>query len=99
MKTTKQVIERAFLVYQGGIANVFVVDCFNLAYFGRNARCIYQGNYYGAINYTRGLRDAGATVKTAVCNMAGDIAKQTWSEDFESQPFNKDFVLIDSDKE
>ena len=87
-------IEKAFLVYQAGIANVFVVDCLNLAEFGRNARRLYQGTFYGAIQYTRGLRDAGVTVRTAACNQVGDIANATWTEDLASQPFNDRLINV-----
>lgn len=33
------------LVYQGGIANIFKVDCFNLSPYGRNAVRVFQGTY------------------------------------------------------
>jgi hypothetical protein len=83
--------KRVFLVYQAGIANVFAVDCHNLASFGRNAKRLYQGDFRGAENFARGMAAAGAIVRTAACNMAGDIIACTWSEDLDAQPFSDNF--------
>ena len=83
MKNTK----RAFLVYQAGIANVFTVDCLNLASYGGNAKRVFQGDFYGAVQFSKGLGIAGYIVRTAHCNQAGDIAESKWSENLEDAPF------------
>lgn len=79
---------KAMLVYQAGIANVFEVECLNLAPFGRNARLVYQGDFRGAENVAHGMGYAGATVRSAACNEAGNIRARTWSDDLESAPFH-----------
>jgi hypothetical protein len=98
MKKQKK-IKRAFLVYQGGIANVFAVDCLNLASFGRNAKRLYQGDFHSAAMIARGMAIAGVIVKTAACNQAGDIVDATWSEDLDNQPFNDKFIIVDTDSD
>jgi hypothetical protein len=82
---------RAVLVYQAGIANVFHVTSFNLSDFGRDGRRIYQGDFRTAESICYGLGLAGAVVRSAGCNMAGDIASQTWTEDLDSLPFSDNF--------
>jgi hypothetical protein len=84
-------IERAFLVYQAGIANVFAVDCHNLAPFGRNARRLLQHAFRPCEDFARGLAAAGVIVRTAACNEAGDISESKWSEDLDAQPFSDNF--------
>ena len=81
---------RFILVYQGGIANIFKVDCFNLCPFGRNAVRVFQGSYRCAENIAVGMGLAGAVVQSACCNEAGDITNSKWTEDFEAVPFNWD---------
>jgi hypothetical protein len=88
-------IERAMLVYQGGIANVFAVDCFNLLAYGRNARRLHQGSFRTCETYVRGLGAAGTIVHTAACNQAGDIAEANWSEDLDAQPFSENFRPVE----
>lgn len=85
-------MKKAMLVYQGGIANVFEVDCFNLNPFGRKAKRIYQGYFEGAQLFCQGLAVAGITVRTAGCNEAGDIMNSQWTENFESLPFAEQLV-------
>jgi len=87
-------MEKAMLVYQAGIANVFEVNCFNLSNFGRDAVRIFQGDFYGAQKFASGLAIAGVIVRTAGCNMAGDIACQKWTEDFDSLPFTDDLFIV-----
>jgi len=82
------------LVYQGGIANVFEVDCFNMSSFGRNARRVVQGVFRDAMMYACGMDKAGCIVRTAACNKAGDIANEAWFDDLESQPFADKLVDI-----
>jgi hypothetical protein len=87
-------IKRAMLVYQGGIANVFAVSAFNLAPFGRHATRLYQGDFRHAENLAHGMGIAGATIRSAACNQAGDIIEATWTDDLESQPFHDKFIPV-----
>lgn len=80
-------IERAVLVYQAGIANVFAVDSFNLTDYGRNARRLLQYDFRTCENFARGLVAAGTVLCSLHCNMAGDIVAQTWSDDLAEAPF------------
>lgn len=82
---------KVVLVYQAGIANVFEVQSFNMASYGREARRLLQSDFRACEMFARGMAAAGATVTTAACNMAGDIVNQTWSEDLETQPFSNKF--------
>ena len=86
---------KVVLVYQGGIANVFEVDSFNMAPYGRNARRLLQHAYQPCQWYTQGLAESGAViVRTAACNMAGDITDAVWTEDLDSQPFSDKLVEV-----
>ena len=71
---------RYVLVYQCGIANVFRVDSWNMADYGRVAERVLQGAYTTCIAFSRGLAEAGALVATAHCDLAGDIAGSHWTE-------------------
>lgn len=71
---------KAALVYQTGIANVFKVESFNLAAYGREAQHIRQGSFQDCISFAQGLAAAGAQVITAHCDKAGDISTTTWTE-------------------
>lgn len=89
---------RIMLVYQAGIANVFRVAVFNLAADAggladgdRQAQRIYQGDFRTAESICYGMGLAGAIVRSAACNRAGDIAGQTWTEDLDAQPFSDKF--------
>lgn len=82
---------KAVLVYQAGLANVFEVACFNLSSYGRNAQRVYQGDFRGAENVAHGMGYAGAIVRTAACNQAGDIREAVWTDDLEAQPFSTQF--------
>jgi len=83
---------RAALVYQGGIANVFSVDCFNLADYGREAKRLIQSDFHTCENFARGLAAAGVIVKVVGCNRAGDITRATWSDNTEDLPFSNKFA-------
>ena len=87
-------MKRAMLVYQGGIANVFEVTAFNLADYGRDAKRVFQGDFHSAAMIAYGLGLAGVIVRTVACNMAGDIVKQTWSDNLDDQPFSDQFIII-----
>ena len=80
--------KRAMLVYQGGLANVFEVESFNLADYGREAKRLCQGSFGTCISFAQGLSYGGYIIRSAVCNKAGDIANALWSEDFDSAPFS-----------
>ncbi len=82
-------IERAFLVYQSGIANVFAVECHNLSSFGRDAQRLIQGDFRTCENFARGLGAAGVIVHTASCNVAGDCRDVTWTDGIEATPFRE----------
>lgn len=84
-------VKKAMLVYQAGLANVFWVESFNLADYGRDARRLLQADFRTCEVYTQGLMAAGATVRTAACNMAGDIARQLWTGTLENQPWSDKF--------
>ena len=87
---------KAFLVYQAGIANVFEVEAFNLADYGRDARRLLQDDFRTCETFARGLAAAGATVRTAACNMAGDIARSRWTTDLDSQPWSEKFRPVEA---
>ncbi len=84
-------IERAVLVYQAGIANVFAVECFNQSHYGRDARRLIQADFHTCENFARGLDAAGVLVVTLQCNQAGDIVGAHWSADLDSAPFSANF--------
>lgn len=77
-----------YLVYQAGIANVFLVDAFNLDDHGRNAGRILQSTFGECEAFTRGMARAGASVRSAHCNQAGDIVNAQWSSNLEDAPFS-----------
>jgi hypothetical protein len=82
---------RAVLVYQAGIANVFEVDSFNMADYGRDAKRLLQSDFRTCEAFARGMAAAGALVTSAACNMAGDVACQRWTDDLEAAPFSDQF--------
>lgn len=86
--------KRAMLVYQCGIANVFAVSAFNLADYGRDAVRLMQADFRACENFARGLSAAGVTVRNAACNMAGDVARQPWSDALAEQPFSEHFLPV-----
>lgn len=87
-------VKKAMLVYQAGIANVFAVDCFNLAPYGREAKRLFQADFRACVAYCHGLSAAGVIVRSAHCNMAGDITDQPWSDDLDSAPFNDSIINL-----
>lgn len=90
----KEGARRAVLVYQAGIANVFEVDCFNMADYGRNARRLLQHAFSPCEFFARGLGAAGWVVRSATCNQAGDIVSAPWSDDLEQAPFSDSFAPV-----
>ena len=87
-------VKKAVLVYQAGIANVFEVQCFNLAPYGRDAKRLLQGTFQQCEWYSRGLAAAGVPVTSMHCNQAGDISESVWSEDLEAAPFGGSAVPV-----
>ena len=88
--------KKAALVYQAGIANVFEVDCFNLAPYGREAKRLLQADFTSCAYFARGMKAAGYHVKVLGCNMAGDIAEQKWTDNLKELPFSDKFVRCDN---
>jgi hypothetical protein len=87
-------VKRAMLVYQAGIANVFEVTSFNLCDYGRDAKRLLQSDFHTCIAFSRGMAKAGAIVRTAYCNQAGDIVNSKWYEDFDNAPFHSEFCFL-----
>ena len=87
-------IQKAYLVYQGGIANVFAVDFFKLSPEYRNARRLMQADFHACVNFCRGFAAAGGIVQTAACNEAGDITNRPWTNKLENQPFSDKIVVV-----
>lgn len=86
---------KAVLVYQAGIANVFMVDTFNMADDGlRNARRILQHAFSPCEFFARGLGAAGFIIRSAQCNETGDITNSHWSDDLEEAPFSDSFLPV-----
>ncbi len=80
-----------YLVYQAGIANVFLVDMFNLNEDGGKSggvQRLLQGAFSECETFVRGMARAGASVRTAHCNQAGDISDSQWFSDLENAPFS-----------
>ncbi len=71
---------KIYLVYQAGIANVFRVDAFSLSKFTGRTRML-QSDFRSCEAFACGMEAAGAEVRSAGCNMAGDITLQDWSND------------------
>lgn len=92
------------LVYQAGIANVFQVEdfaadvtdddpgCNNAKRSAdRVAKRIYQGDFRTAETLCYGAALAGAIIRSAACNMAGDVSLWQWTRDLDVQPFSDKF--------
>ncbi len=92
--TSGVVAVKVYLVYQAGIANVFSVEKATLDPEGRKAMRLLQGDFRACENFARGMAAAGCEVRTAGCNMAGDIANQPWTADLDSLPFSEEFRPI-----
>jgi len=84
-------IRKVVLVYQGGIANVFRVQCFNADPFGREANRLVQADFRTCETYAAALAYAGFQVATMHCNQAGDVINSKWSENLEEAPFSDQF--------
>ena len=82
-------MQRAVLVYQAGIANVFKVDTFNMADPDGRKRLL-QGSFTTCEMFARGLGAAGVKVGSAACNLAGDIINARWSAMLDDLSINAD---------
>ena len=80
---------KAVLVYQAGIANVFLVENVFETHEGRNAHRLAQSDFNSCEMYARGLKYAGFRVESAHCNMAGDVAEQKWNFDLSEALFRE----------
>ena len=84
-------IERAVLVYQAGLANVFSVEAFNMSDYGRDAKRLIQSDFDTCEAFARGLAAAGTKIVSVHCNETGDVANRTWNEELEQAPFCDSF--------
>lgn len=82
------------IVYQGGIANLFDIQCANSNPFGRDAKRIFQGDFRTAETMATGIGIAGGIVFSFACNKPGDIKNEIWTDDLESQPFSDKFNAV-----
>ena len=82
-----------YLIYQAGIANVFVDDA-----KGKFKR-IMQHAFRPCEDFCRGLKYMGATVRVGWCNEAGDIINSAWNfKNLDNAPFSEKFAKdIDKD--
>ena len=71
--------EKAVLVYQNGLANVFRVECFNMNPFGREAKRMLQGAFSECEWFAKGLVAAGWQVVSMSCDKTGDITNAQWA--------------------
>jgi len=80
-------IEKAMLVYQAGIANVFRVDDFGLTAIDaddgqyRTRVRLMQSDFRGCESFVRGMEVCGVEIRSCGCNRAGDIAFADWEVD------------------
>lgn len=80
----------AVLVYQNGIANVFEVDCLNMAPSGRITERLLQAEFRHCEWFARGLGAAGYKVASAWCAQTGDITNARWNHhDWNEAPFSE----------
>lgn len=86
---------KVMLVYQGGLANVFSVRCFNLSDFGRSAQRLFQGDFLSAKMMAFGMGTAGSVVRSAACNEPGDITHAHWKDIDEDTPFRDRVINLE----
>lgn len=87
-ETPKQYV----LVYQAGIANVFL--CENGLYEVTGRSRVTQNAFGPCEWFCRGLMEAGEAVAVAWCNKAGDITGDSWNYGcFDDAPFCEHFAL------
>lgn len=88
-------IQKAILVYQGGLANVFAVTGFDNNN-SRDAVRLCQGTFNQCLWYATALGRAGTIVRTMGCNVAGDCSDCVWTKDPSSLPFSDKLVNFHS---
>jgi hypothetical protein len=83
------------LVYQAGIANVFLVEKHGetLASRGNTVRVV-QADFRTCEQFCRGAHFAGAKLYSYACNEAGDIRDSVWTAELDSAPFSDKFHPI-----
>jgi hypothetical protein len=67
-------MKRAWLVYQAGLANVFVGEVSD------DSTRVMQSTFRDCEMYVRGFRDAGYPVHVMHCDVAGDVAGRGWAD-------------------
>jgi hypothetical protein len=85
-------MKKFMLVYQAGIANLFEVQEQFAVHDEKLTRVrVYQGDFRTAEAMAQGCVLAGASVRSAACNEAGDIASSNWTWNLEDAPFSDKF--------
>lgn len=74
------------IVYQAGIANLFRVESFSAALPGTEKR-VAQDAFRVIESMAHGAILAGAAIRVASCNVAGDVAPHTWTRGLADCPF------------
>lgn len=75
------------LVYQAGIANLFEVDRL-VRHADSTAVRVFQGAFRTAEAMARGVMLAGAELRIASCNIAGDCSTAEWVRGTGGTPFS-----------
>ena len=96
--STSETETRVALVYQAGIANVFIVESFNLSDYGRDARRLLQSDFRSCESFARGMQAMGAIVRSVYANVAGDCSAAHWSDDLDAAPFSDKFRPVHTAK-
>lgn len=86
--------EKAVLVYQSGIANVFAVKDWGLSAKDSDGQWAYrerlvQADFRTCEAFTRGLESAGVDIMSVHSNTAGNADMQDWSKDLDHAPFRE----------
>jgi hypothetical protein len=84
-------VEIAYLVYQGGLANICQVEKESIypAERGKTRR-ILQTDIRQCMIFCMGLAEAGVTIRTAWCKGGGDACDMVWDMKHEASPFHKE---------
>jgi hypothetical protein len=88
-------IEKAAIVYQGRIANVFSYRGNDpKSAEGRVAQRLIQSGFRACTMFARGLKAAGTEVITLAANVAGDVSLHDWTDNLDAQPFSDQFFMV-----
>jgi hypothetical protein len=72
-------IERAIILYQESITNVFAVDFVDPSKEGRGTtKRLIQSDAHTCEAFAKGLRAAGVLISSATCNEIGDVSDKQW---------------------